>query len=56
MKKIIIVLGLIITSSLASFAQSPGGVAGTTVWAKVENNTSPTQIVFKDYSTYWGIV
>jgi hypothetical protein len=51
MKKIIIiVLGLIITSSLASFAQSPGGVAGTTVWAKVENNTSPTQIVFKDYS------
>lgn len=50
MKKIIIVLGLIITSSLASFAQSPGGVVGSTVWAKVENNIIPTQIVFKDYS------
>lgn len=49
MKKII-VLGLIITSNLTSFAQSPGGVAGTTIWAKVENNTIPTQIVFNDYS------
>lgn len=31
-------------------AQSPGGVSGTTVWAKIEHTTTNNQLIFKNYS------